>query len=108
MPMTDYTAQQIAERLRKQVYLMQRGAPYSPATVYATMVTAAEKLDDVESWVDDGALRAAHETHTLRQALGNLRDAIMDGLCNGGTPAYDKEAPARLDAAISVADALLK
>ncbi len=44
---------------------------------------------------------------TYLAALRALRDAIMDGLCNGGTPAYDKEAPARLDAAIVEADRLL-
>lgn len=38
--------------------------------------------------------------------LGELRDAIMNGLCNGGTPAFEG-GPDRLDKAIEAVDELL-
>jgi hypothetical protein len=44
-------------------------------------------------------------TDVLVAALSELREAVHDGLCNGGTPAFD--GPERLDKAIVAADAAL-
>lgn len=43
----------------------------------------------------------------MREALGSLEGAIMDGLCNSGTPADDGGISHRLDAALEAARAAL-
>lgn len=50
---------------------------------------------------------ALRQRDELVEGLRALHDAIMDGLCNGGTPAYDKDAPERLDNAITTASRLI-
>lgn len=53
--------------------------------------------------MDDANARLIAAGPDLYAALLELREAIMDGLCNGGTPAFD--GPQRLDNAIAAADA---
>jgi hypothetical protein len=80
--------------------------PQSVATVAAH---ADFKRGQGHSLTDDPARDAnAHliaAAPALYEALAELRTAIVDGLCNSGTPAYD--GPDRLHSAIDAAAAAL-
>lgn len=90
------TALTLSSALRSWADFVASG--YEVPAASKTMIDAAIALDakDVE------ITRLTQENERMREALVDLHEAVMDGLCNSGIPDFDA---GRLDRALDAAQA---
>ena len=90
----------------RKVFILERELDITNADHIALYLEANKPLDSNVSWLACRIIEA-HEVRTmpLLEALRELEDALLDGLCNEGLPDFD---PSRLERARDQARAAIR